>query len=449
MRLSIQRPHAMSASPSSFDVIVAGTGPGGASVARELARAGARVLMLEAGGAAPLTGTLAQMAGMAAIPGKGAFVHRDLSLLVRALTTGGTSTINFATAAPPPGAMFAFHGIDLAPALAAWRAELPMAPLPDGLIGPMAARIMAAARARGLAWHKLDKMIRAASCRTGCWRCVYGCPFGAKWSARELVDDARAHGAQLLTDARVTRVLVEEGRAAGVEAVIQGRTETFRAGRVVLAAGGIGSPRILQASGMLPGPVPFFSDPVVAVMGTVDDIVGGGAEVPMAAGMGDPAAGITLADLTLPRPMYQAFAAQAGRVDRLFAHDRTLTVMVKIRDEIRGNVGPRWVDKTLAPADRRRLDDGIAIARGILEQAGARHIFASHHFAAHPGGAVRIGAALDADLRTATPGLHVCDASVIPAPWGLPPTLTLLCLGWRLGRHLAQVSAVPATSSSA
>jgi choline dehydrogenase-like flavoprotein len=427
----------MSAPTSSFDAVVAGTGPGGASVARELARAGARVLMLEAGDAAPLAGTLTQMAAMAAVPGKGAFLHRDLSLLVRALTTGGTSTINFATAAAPPAPMFAAHGIDLAPALAAWRAELPMAPLPDGLVGPMAARIMTAAQARGLAWRKLDKMIRPASCRTGCWRCVYGCPFGAKWTARELVDDARAHGAQLLTEARVTRVLVEGGRAVGVEAVVAGRAQAFRAGRVVLAAGGIGSPRVLRASGLLAGPVPFFSDPVVAVMGTVDAFEGGGAEVPMAAGMSDPQAGITLSDLTLPRPMYQAFAAQAGRVDRLFAHARTLTIMVKIRDEIGGDVGPRWVDKTLHPADRRRLADGTAIARSILEQARARRIFASHHFAAHPGGTVRIGRALDADLRTAVPGLYVCDASALPEPWGLPPTLTLLCLGWRLGRHLA------------
>jgi choline dehydrogenase-like flavoprotein len=424
--------------PSSFDAIVAGTGPGGASVARELARAGARVLMLEAGGAAPLAGTLVQMAGMAAVPGKGAFLHRDLSLLVRALTTGGTSTINFATAAPPPAHMFAAHGIDLAPALAAWRAELPMAPLPDDLVGPMAARLMAAAQSRGLAWRKLDKMIRPSACRTGCWRCVYGCPFGAKWSARELVDDARAHGAQLVTDARVTRVLIENGRAAGVDAVVGGRPQTLRAGAVVLAAGGIGSPRILRASGLLDGPVPFFSDPVVAVMGTVDDIGDGGAEVPMAAGHYDPDAGISLADLTLPRPMYQAFAAQAGRVDRLFAHGRTLTVMVKIRDEIRGDVGPRWVDKTLAPADRARLERGIGMARGILDAAGAHHVFASHHFAAHPGGTVPIGRMLDGDLRTGVPGLYVCDASAIPTPWGLPPTLTLLCLGWRLGRRLAQ-----------
>jgi choline dehydrogenase-like flavoprotein len=428
----------MSTSPSSFDAIVAGTGPGGASVARELARAGARVLMLEAGGAAPLTGTLGQMAGMAAVPGKGAFLHRDLSLLVRALTTGGTSTINFATAAPPPEPMFAAHGIDLAPALAAWRAELPLAPLPDALVGPMAARIMAAAQAAGLPWRKLDKMIRPAACRTGCWRCVYGCPFGAKWSARELVDDARAHGGELRTDARVTRVLLDAGRAVGVEAIVDGRTETYRAGNVVLAAGGIGSARILRASGLLEGPVPFFSDPVVAVMGTVDEVDGGGAEVPMAAGWTDRDAGVSLADLTLPRAMYQAFAAQAGRIDRLLAHNRTLTIMVKIRDEIGGSVGPRWVDKTLDPRDRVRLAEGVGIARDILARTGARHVFTSHHFAAHPGGTAGIGRTVDADLQTVSRGLYVCDASVIPEPWGLPPTLTLLCLGWRLGRMLAQ-----------
>jgi choline dehydrogenase-like flavoprotein len=430
----------MSTNASSFDAIVVGTGPGGASVARELARGGARVLMLERGDAAPLSGTLQQMASMAAIPGKGAFLHRDLSLLVRALTTGGTSTINFATAAAPPAAMFAAHGIDLEPELTAWRAELPMAPLPDDLVGPMAARIASAADALDIGWHRLDKMIRPEACRSGCWRCVYGCPFGAKWTARELVEDAVGHGARLLARARAERVLLENGRAAGVEAMVDGRVQAFKAPVVVLSAGGIGSPRLLQASGLMAGPASFFSDPVVAVMGAVDDFEGiGGAEVPMAAGAA--LDGIALADLTLPRPMYQAFAAQAGRLDRLFAHGRTLSIMVKIRDEIGGRIGPRWVDKTLQAPDREKFDKGIAIARAILDKAGARHVFASHHFAAHPGGSVRIGEQVGSDLQTATSGLYVCDASVIPEPWGLPPTVTLLCLGRRLGRQLARSSA--------
>ena len=431
----------MSALPhSSFDVIVVGTGPGGASVARELARGGASVLMLEQGSAAPLRGSLGQMAAMAAVPGKGAFIHRDASLLVRAITLGGTSTINFATAAPPPGAMFAAHGIDLGPALQDLRAELPMAPLPDSLVGPMAARIMAAARALGLDWRKLDKMIRPQACRSGCWRCVTGCPFGAKWTARDFVDEALAHGAQLRDRARVTRVLVEDGRAVGVQVEINGDTQQLRSGRVVLAAGGIGSPRLLRASGLLAQPASFFSDPVVAVMGSVDDMAEdevGGAEVPMAAGASWLEDGVALADLTLPRAMYQAFALQAGRVDRLLAHRRTLSIMVKIRDGIGGRIGQRWVDKALLPADREKFGKGIATARAILRQAGAHHVFDSHHFAAHPGGSLPIGGQVDARLQTATPGLYVCDASVIPQPWGLPPTLTLLALGKRLGQELS------------
>ncbi len=111
--------------------------------------------------------------------------------------------------------------------------------------------------------------------------------------------------------------------------------------------------------------------------------------------------------------------------------------MVKIRDEIGGSIGQRWVDKTLQPADRAKLASGVELARSVLAGAGARHVFVSHHFAAHPGGSVRIGDGVDSDLRTRAPGLYVCDASVIPSAWGLPPTLTLLCLGMRLGQHLA------------
>ena len=421
----------------SYDAIIAGSGPGGASVARQLAWRGWRVLVLEQGSAAPLAGTLGQMAKIGALPGKGMFIGRDASLLVQGVAAGGSSAINFATAANPPLAMFSAHGIDLAPALRALRAELPIGPLPDTLVGPMATRIMQGARALGIDWQKLDKMIRPSKCRSGCWRCAYGCPFGAKWSARDFLDEAGQHGAQLLDRARVLRVTFKDGRAAGVQFMRDGQQHAARAPVVVLAGGGVGSPRLLHASGLRARRSSFFSDPVIAVMGSVGD-VDGGFEVPMAAGVRFDMDGITLADMTLPPPMYQGFTLQAGRFDRLFAHRRTLSIMVKIRDEIGGAVGPRWASKPLQASDRQKLDEGVDMARAILAASGAQHVFQSRHFGAHPGGSVRIGDGVDSDLQAVgAENVFVCDASVIPQAWGLPPTLTLLCLGTRLGEYLA------------
>ena len=425
---------------SSFDLIVIGSGPGGATVAREVARQGERVLILERGSAAPLKGTLGQMAGIAAVPGRGAFFNRDASLLVQGVTAGGSSAINFATAMPPPLPMFDAVGVDLRPALAALQTELPMAPLPDALIGPAATHLMRAAKALGHGWHKLDKMIHADLCRTGCWRCVYGCPYGAKWTARDFIDDAVAAGAELRCGAEVRRILLQgrgaEQTAVGVAYQLGNQRHQVFARRVVLAGGGIASPQLLHASGLMASGAAHFSDPVVAVMGRLPGLKAG-AEVPMAGGMHWEKEGIMLADMSLPRPMYQAFAMQVGRFDRLLAHAQTLSLMVKIRDEIGGRIGPRWVNKALQPGDKRRFQQGTELARAILAKAGAKHVFQSWHFAAHPGGSVRIGEGVDHNLQSQARNLFVCDASVIPGAWGLPPTLTLLCLGKRLADHLA------------
>lgn len=419
-----------------YDIIVVGSGPGGATVARDLARQGKRVLILEWGNGKALTGTLQHMAQIAAIPGRGAFINRDMSLLVQGVTTGGSSAINFATAMPPPPALFARYGIDLQPALAELKQELHFAPLPDHLIGPMATRIMQSASALGLGWQKLDKLIRADQCRTGCWRCLYGCPFGAKWTARDFIDDAIKAGAQLITSAKVSRVLHDDGRASGVLYQHQGMTKEARANTIILAGGGIASPRLLAASGVAPSSTKHFSDPVIAVMGSVDDM-DGGAEVPMAAGLHLDSDGITLSDLTLPTAMYRAFATQVGRLDRWFAHSRTLSIMVKIRDELGGNIGPYWINKGLTPTDKLKFKQGVTLARDILQHTQAKSIFQTWHFAAHPGGSVRIGDGVDNNLQTKIHQLYVCDASVIPEAWGLPPSLTIMCLAKRLAGHLS------------
>ena len=157
----------------------------------------------------------------------------------------------------------------------------------------------------------------------------------------------------------------------------------------------------------------------------------------MAAGLSLPSEGVTLADLTLPRPLFQAFAAQVGRVDRLLAHQKTLSIMVKIKDDLGGRIGPQWLNKALTLDDKQRLRTGTDMAQNILREAGGKHIFNSHHFAAHPGGGAKINELVDSNLQTKIQGLYVCDASVIPEPWGMAPSFSLMCLGLRLGNYLS------------
>lgn len=426
-------------------------------MAKKLAEAGQSVVMLEWGDDAPLTGQLSQMVKIAGIPGKGALMHADMSLLMRGITVGGSSAINFATAMAPPLAMFQKYGIDLTQDLAAMSQALPINTLPDHLIGPLAKRISLGASSLGHDWQKLQKFVHIDKCRSSCHRCSYGCPFDAKWTAREFVDDSLHSNAVLITKAKVSRVLHRGGRVIGVEYHQAGSVHTLLADKVILAAGGVGSPRILQNSCLEQSGLAalgldqtdfgqagkgYFVDPVIAVMGTVDDLncsseQAAGQEIPMAAGMHLSDEGITLSDLTLPKPLYLAFATQVGRLDRLMAHEKTLSIMVKVKDDLGGNIGPKWLNKSLTDMDRQRLATGTELARSILKQAGATKIFNSHHFAAHPGGGVKIGELVDENLETRVKGLFVCDASVIPESWGLPPSYTLLCLGHRLGRYLS------------
>ena len=112
--------------------------------------------------------------------------------------------------------------------------------------------------------------------------------------------------------------------------------------------------------------------------------------------------------------------------------------MVKIKDALGGRLTDGGgVRKTLADADRAKLMHGYENARRILREAGATDIYKTWYFAAHPGGTVKIGQLVDANLQTeAYRNLYVCDCSVIPEAWGLPPVLTIVALGKRLARHL-------------
>ena len=95
----------------------------------------------------------------------------------------------------------------------------------------------------------------------------------------------------------------------------------------------------------------------------------------------------------------------------------------------------------LTKNDREKLNKGYKRAKDILEKAGAKGIFKTWYLAAHPGGTVKLGEFVDSNLKVkGIENLYVCDCSVIPEPWGLPPTMTLVCLGKRLAAYLASGS---------
>lgn len=114
----------------SFAAIVVGSGPGGATVARELSRRGKRVLILERGHNRPIKGTTAQCVGYLLVPGKGLLFTNQLLALGRGIITGGSSIAAYATALDPPLEKFRSYGIDLAGELAEARKELPIAFMP-------------------------------------------------------------------------------------------------------------------------------------------------------------------------------------------------------------------------------------------------------------------------------------------------------------------------------
>jgi choline dehydrogenase-like flavoprotein len=269
---------------------------------------------------------------------------------------------------------------------------------------------------------------------------MLGCRCGAKWNAAEYVDEAVAAGAELLTSARVERVLIEDGHATGVSGTMSGQPFTARADTVVLAAGGIGTPRILQASGLRQAGSGMTMDVTVMVYGFVKER-GIGNEPPMTWSWENPEVGYMLSTLIDPWLLYPIITTLKGLRYPLYwpKWNNILGVMIKLKDEVSGGVFPNGkISKPLTAGDRERLGIAEAVCHKILIEAGARPdtIFMTPLRGTHPSGTVRIGDMLDGNLQTEVQGLYACDASAFPEALDRPTVLTIIGLAKRLAKHL-------------
>lgn len=426
-----------------YDAIVVGSGMGGAIVARELATAGRDVLVVETGIPETHLGTFADAARIydgtevTRTPKK----SREGTILWRTLMAGGSTVVSCGNAVRCLERELGELGIDLADEMSAMEAEMGVHSLAEDKLSDMGHRIRAGAADLGFTFGLMPKMVDHEAC-TACGGCVLGCTHGAKWTAEQPLAEAVTHGAEVLYGVEIERALRHNGHVSGVAGHSSRTAFEARADTVVLAAGGLGTPPILAASGIEGAGSGLFIDMLVNVYGLVDERLRTvEPQMSLVNTEFHDERGFLLAPYINYSRGVRMLESGAKAASRSIGH--TLGMMVKTSDEPVGRIeADGRVSKPVTSADRRRIDDGVEVATEILVAAGAgrNSIIVTKPQGAHPGGTAAIGTVVDADLQADVEGLFVADGSVLPVAPGLPPMVTIGALARRLGTMLASAA---------
>lgn len=345
------------------DVVVVGTGAGGATAAEILAGAGLRVLMLEEGAYRDTRrdATLRELPSFTRLYREGAVrPTKDGAIaVVQGRTVGGSTTVNWTSSFRTPRQTLEHwrdaHGLEglgpdeLAPWFEAIERRLHIEPWPD----PNPNNALLARGAAALGWSHGAIRRNVHGCRNLGY-CGLGCPLGAKQSMDvTAVPAALGRGAALVTRVRAERLVLEGGRVAAVDGAAldercvrpTGRRARLRAPWVVVAAGAIESPALLMRSGvpdpggrlgrgtflqahnysmaLMPGPVdPFYGAPqsVYVDQFTWRDGVGGRAGFNMEAAGAQP---------VVTMNQYKGIGTELAEFARRLRHVHTLVSQIR------------------------------------------------------------------------------------------------------------------------
>jgi choline dehydrogenase-like flavoprotein len=255
---------------TSADVVVVGSGAGGAVVAAELAAAGLEVVVLEEGPHVPgeVQGrlrptesmrTLWREAGTTAVLGLG---DTPLISVLAGRGVGGSSLLTGGVCFRVPSSVHRrwvdelglpmLSERELEPAFEAVERMSGVETVPESMRSLSTRRFVDGASRLGIPMQPIRRNTRGCC---GCGRCNFGCPHGAKLSVdRTYLPKARAAGARIYADALVDEVLSLGGRVRGVRGRLLGgapdRQLFVRAPWVVVAAGSLHTPLLLMRSGL-------------------------------------------------------------------------------------------------------------------------------------------------------------------------------------------------------
>ncbi len=438
-----------------FDVVIAGGGPCACVLAKDLAKAGKKVILIEKGGNSlkgigTMTGMLygghMERAAFPSIWGK----TIEGTGIVLGTGVGGGSYLYAGIAGMPDFDAFDQVGIDLRPYFEAAKKETWVSKTPDEFLGPVTKRMLNVTHDLGVPFEPAYRHINFENCQYGCKTAAFGCARHAKWMGNFVAEEAEKYGAKLQIHTKVRNLIVEDNVAVGVSArgVKDGQDYHIYGKSVVCAAGGPGSAHILIRSGVKEAGTRLFGDPSFGTSGLLPK-----GDYSMFDEHGtsisymDNGRGVLFSSgVTWPRLFWSAFGLEQGLGAAIAAYKdypRVVCMFNKIHDEGVGRItwGGR-ISKTLTPNDELKMNYCRWINEKILTGIGCDpHTFRHTAYTfGHPGGSCSIGVAVDSNLETSIKNCFVCDISAMPGAPSRPPVLTLVTLTkWFVPRLIERI----------
>ncbi len=423
-----------------YEFLIVGSGAGGATLARELSKRGKEVLVVERGKHEKKIGTFRDALRYFDVnkytktPAK----SKEGAIMWRTFMAGGSTIVSAGNATRCLEEELSEFGVTLDEEFAEAEKEMGVSTIDEELLSECSQRIRWASEELGYRMELMSKFIDSSKCKK-CALCALGCAQGAKWTAFDYLEEAKHNGVEILYNTKVTEVISERGKVRSVRTVGPKGQTTIPAHIVVIAAGGLGTPVILQKSGIKDAGTGLFIDFFVNTYGVTETL--SQIHEPSMALVDHEfhkTKGFILSPYLNPPKMVRFMEIGAKGVT--LPTSRLVGIMTKITDQPAGRVYPNGsVSKPVTDTDRSRLEEGSSIAKEILVKVGAKEksIVVSRPQGGHPGGTAAIGKVVGRDLQTRIDNLFVCDASVFPAAPGLPPILTIVALAKHLSKALA------------